>query len=228
MKHIKRNLIVFVVIVLLIVFGLHFSTFNASSDFGSYSVTEVYSTTVYGNVEYDSAEYIWTGLPISSDNPLFHDPTKDRDNFISKKEELKKIFSFYNEDDWSVERENNNSKIFKDLFDEYEVYIGWNGIFDALVEHEKDYSKLPSNFKHWIGEELYSRTDTPKHAVEITSRNILKKAPLHGVVWSAIEDKGLEDLDAMFSLVFDELCYFKDYDGMGDQWISCKYKQHNY
>jgi len=218
MNRFHRNIVVAVVIVFAIVALLQFNSFDSSSGFGSKE--EYYSTT---------PEYIWTGLPISSDNPLFHDPTKDWNDFISKTEELKKVFSVYNEDDWSVLNKNiDNSKIFKDLFDEYEVYIGWNGIFDALVEHEKDYSKLPSNFKHWIGEELYSRTDTPKHAVEIASRNILKKAPLHGVVWSAIEDKGLEDLDAMFSLVFDELCYFKDYDGMGDQWISCKYKQHNY
>ena len=214
MNNSKRNSIVIaLVIVFSIVLLLQFNSFG-SSEFGSYS-----------NPEYDSTtSNYWTGLPISYDNPLFHDPTKDWNDFEPKKEELKKIFSGYDEDDWSVEGENDNSAVLKSLFDEYEIYIGWNGIFDALVEHEEDYSKLPSNFKHWIGEELYSRTDTPKHGVEIASRNILKKAPLHGVVWSAIEDKGLEDLDAMFSLVFDELCYFRDYEGMGDQWISCKYK----
>ena len=212
MGHAQRNLIIFVIIVVIAVLGLHFSTLNDSSEFGS--LTETYSTTIG----------YWTGLPISSDNPLFHDPTKDRNDFQSKKEELKKIFSGYDEDDWSVEGENDNSEIFKALFDEYEICIGWNGIFDALVEHGEQYSKQPRDFCHWLGEELYSRTDTPRHGIEIASRDILYQAPIHGFVWSAIEDKGLEDLDAMFSLVFDELCYFRDYDGMGVQWISCKYK----
>ena len=216
MNRFQRNIIVAVAIVFVVVMLLQFNSYDNSSEFGGNGKDHYYPTL---------AEDYWTGLPISRNNPLYHDPSKDWKAFSERKEEMKRRFVHYTKDDWAIKDDNNHDVILAAIFDEFAVDLGWNGVFDALQEYEDDGDvDFPSTFVHWLGELLYSRTDTPRHAVEVASRDILHKAPLHASVWSAIEDKGLEDLDAMFSLVFDELCYFRDYEGMGDQWISCKYK----
>ena len=215
MNRFQRNVIVAVAIMFVFVVLIQYNSYDGVTQYGN--ERERY---------YPTAREYWTGLPISKNNPLYHDPTKNWSKFEAKKEEFKGRFEGNTRSNFTMNGKNEQIHIERltAIFDEFLGELGWNGIFEALQEFEDEGNiKWPASFAHWLGELLYSRTDTPRHAVEITSRDILHKAPLHASVWSAIEAQGLEDLDAMFSLVFDELCYFRDYPGMGETWISCMY-----
>ena len=118
-----------------------------------------------------------------------------------------------------------NDDLWMDMVTKYSTELGWNGILDALDEYYKTAEDDLSLRFHNIGEIIASYAVKPKHAVEITSRNNLHKAPLHGAVWQIIMDfkEHNDDNKAMFDFAENELCYFKNYEGMGTTWISCEY-----
>ena len=166
----------------------------------------------------------WTGLPISYDNDLYKHPNESPRYQSAFKGVLKTLLTTPRKE--IIE----NDELWIDLAAKYTPELGWNGFFDAMQEAYKfNLDDISSRF-HSIGEILVGYTKKPRHAVEITSRNYLHKAPLHGAVWQIImnfKEKN-EDNNAMFDLVKNELCYFKDYDGMANTWISCKFLKFKY
>ena len=99
-----------------------------------------------------------------------------------------------------------------------------------------------SSLVHYLGEYIYAKVKTSgnvTYGIELCSRNILSKAPLHGYVWSAINEssniylKGLSDeekeislsdpkfLQFLFNFVDTKLCYFKTVANMTKIYSSC-------
>ena len=157
----------------------------------------------------------WTGIPISKNNPLYSDV-----NNPTHKNGMKRLVDRL----LTLTREQwiENDELWSNIFDEYENIVGWNGIFDAIVEVETELKYDNAQRRHAFGEELYKRTPNIKFGVEIASRNILYKAPLHGLIWKEIEATGVSDT-VKFLEMSDEICFFKHTKDMGNIWISCKY-----
>ena len=155
--------------VCIVVSVLYFYTYNEQNQLGSYTR--------------DTREYVWTGLPISIDNDLFYDPSNAWEFFVESKRSLKTYLSTLNEDQW-----NSDDELFLSLTSEYTPMIGWNGFFDALNEYQEEYEKIKLTRIHWFGEVIYADAKKPHYAIEITSRDILHKAPLHGAVWAAVSE----------------------------------------
>ena len=190
--------------VCIVVSLLYFYTYNEQNQLGSYTR--------------ESREYEWTGLPISMDNDLFYDPSNEWEFFTETKRSLKKYLSTLTEDQWD-----NDDELFLSLTSEYTPMIGWNGFFDALNEYQKEYKKITLSRVHWFGEVIYADAKKPHHAIEITSRDILHKATLHGAVWAAVSEKDFTSTQSLFDLVNNELCYFRTEPGFGNTYMGCKY-----
>ena len=161
----------------------------------------------------------WTGLPISFDNSLYKHPNESPRYQSAYKGVMKVLYTSPKRDIIQ------NDDLWMDMVTKYSTELGWNGILDALDEYYKTAEDDLSLRFHNIGEIIASYAVKPKHAVEITSRNNLHKAPLHGAVWQIIMDfkEHNDDNKAMFDFAENELCYFKNYEGMGTTWISCEY-----
>lgn len=157
----------------------------------------------------------WTGIPLSKNNPLYSD-VNDSTHKRGMELLIEHLLTFTKEQ-WE---ENDESWI--DIFDEYEDIVGWNGIFDAIAEVETELKYDSAERRHFLGEELYKHTPNIKFGVEIASRNILHKAPLHGLIWKEIEAYGVSDIEK-FLKRSDEICFFKNAKDMGNIWISCKF-----
>ena len=163
----------------------------------------------------------WTGLPLSYDNDLYKDPIIGGNRFRAAYGSLSKELLLMPQADFLSDSETVWSKIIS----KYTPIIGWNGFFDAFdeMQFKRNLGPKLSPVIHAFGEFLGRAATRPRHAVEISSRDILHKAPLHGSVWVSIEAAGASDIDRLFDLVYNELCYFKDDENMGNVWISCKY-----
>ena len=88
---------------------------------------------------------------------------------------------------------------------------------------------------HHIGEYIFSKATNVKDGIEICSRPILSKAPLHGYVWAAIQSfssnhfQNLESsqylprdkLKDLFEFVDQELCYFRTANNMSNIYVTC-------
>ena len=165
----------------------------------------------------------WGGLPLSIDNPAYVDQS---DPDVQKhKSELVSTMKAINILDWA--REDKDPQ-WEAILREYETLIGWNGIFDALDQAQTELGIDVARRLHVIGEVLANSpmVTNPRHVIEITSREMLHKAPMHGGVW--IITKNLLDrygasgnFSALFETIDEELCFFKNEDNMGNIWISC-------
>ena len=157
----------------------------------------------------------WTGIPISKNNPLYSDV--DKSTHINGMKLLKEQLLAFTKDQWEE-----NDELWIDIFDDFENIVGWNGIFDAIAEAETELKYDSASRRHALGEELYNRTPNVKFGVEIAARNILHKAPLHGLIWKEIEAFGVSNIEE-FLIRSDEICFFKNAKDMGNVWISCKF-----
>ena len=164
----------------------------------------------------------WSGLPLSFDNPLYLDPKVPE--VVQHRNELVAILEKFSLDDWYY------NEGWPSLLYGYENLIGWNGIFDAVKQAQEELDiDVPSRL-HSLGEILANSTLITKnrYIVEITSRDILHKAPMHGGVWSIVNKlldnfTASHNIAALFSTIDEELCFFKNEDNMGNIWISCTY-----
>ena len=74
---------------------------------------------------------------------------------------------------------------------------------------------------HW-GKYAATKTTNRRYAIEVCSRDIFLFATLHGVVWESIENfENIENNEAVFEFVRDELCYFKNYENMANTYMAC-------
>ena len=165
----------------------------------------------------------WTGLPLSLDNPTYFNPN-DTNVVLHRKEFVKRLKSI-SKINW-IKTEKDQE--WEEMLQHYESLIGWNGIFDAVQQVQTELRfEIPSRL-HFIGEVLARSAMITKnrHIIEITSRDMLHKAPMHAGVW--VITKNLLDIyeqtgnhTALFDTIDDELCFFKYEDLMGNIWISC-------
>ena len=172
------------------------------------------------NVVHKSGTFMpdnWTGLPISYDNDLFIDPTTGGKKYQVAYSNLVKTLLTMPRAKFMT----GGNDLWDDIANKYCPIIGWNGYFDAVLEAFKINGVESSPMVHALGEILGQHATRPRHAVEVASRDILHKAPLHGSVWVSIEEFGASDIDKMFDLVNNELCFFKTEENMGNIWISC-------
>ena len=162
----------------------------------------------------------WAGLPISYDNPLYKNPADGGFRYQAAYKSLVKHLLIITQEDFVSQDE----ELWDPIFSKYTPIIGWNGFFDAFLEArtKRNIMKEDLPLKHSFGEFIIKRSPRPRFAIEVTSRDMLSKAPLHGAVWASIEAAGIMDIDVLFNLVNNELCYFKNDDNMGNIWISCK------
>lgn len=162
----------------------------------------------------------WSGIPLSLDNPLYKDPASAE--VIEGRTELANKLISFSKADWVL------SKEWPNLLYKYEVIIGWNGIFDAVDEAQKTLDIDISSRLHNLGEVLAQSklVTNNRYVTEITSRDILHRAPMHGGVWYIM--KGLLDdytatanISTLFQKIDEELCFFKNETNMAYAWISC-------
>ena len=157
----------------------------------------------------------WTGLPLSKGNTLYVDYKKSQEN-------LDKFYQFLNIlEGFDFVQWNTDDDSWASLIHEYKSFIGWNGVFDAVEQAEENIGNEFAKRLHALGELLATEDVPGRYLVEITSRDMLHKAPMHGAVWTIISRIGTGDLDALFEAVDEELCFFKSYPTMGNIWISC-------
>lgn len=161
-------------------------------------------------------ENYWTGLPISEGNPLYVDPLTDITKFLAATLSFKKNLILLSIQDYQ------NNSIFKPIMDKYVDLIGWNGVFDVISEVQPDMGKSVER-PHWLGEQLYEASKIyPRHfGIELASRDILHKAPLHGLVWMHAQEVGVSDITKFKKLVEEELCYFKNEENFGNLYLGC-------
>ena len=167
----------------------------------------------------------WSGLPLSIDNPAYFDQS-DPDVLMYKSEMVKTMKSI-NIMEWA--RADSDPQ-WEAILEKYETLIGWNGIFDAVEQAQTELGIDVARRLHVIGEVLARSPMITKnrYVIEITSRDMLHKAPMHGGVW--IITKNLLDnyavsgkFSELFETIDEELCFFKNEDDMGNIWISCMY-----
>lgn len=212
------------VIIVVVLFALLFFIFYISSSSSNIDVEYDGDRQVRNSIRSEDPFMPegWTGIKISRDNPLFVDPKEDEKRYHAGYLSLKKILLLMDRDDWF------DAEIsWENLLTKYEKIIGWNGMFDVIDDVQKILKFEAVSRLHSLGENLYSHAPRAKYAVEISSRNMLHKAALHGSVWQAIAAFGTSDLDALFKFIDEELCFFKSEKDMGNIWISCNYKNYN-
>ena len=159
----------------------------------------------------------WTGLPISPSNTLYKNPYTDHINFENNVQKL------YVELQSIATNSEDSDEIWRNAINKYKQNIGWNGVFDAILTLFNSDAKVSKSRLHWFGSMVYEDAKIPQHAIEITSRDILHKAPLHEVVWSYIVNYNYEDVQELFDFVEQKLCYFRTVPELGSIWISCKF-----
>lgn len=158
----------------------------------------------------------WTGLPISFDNKLFVDPEDDPKRYNAGYKSLYKILILMSDVDWETADER-----WERLLTRYESIIGWNGIFDVVNDAQTFLRKDSARRLHRLGEALFAHSTNHTHAVEVSARELLHKAPLHSAVWETIEEIGTSDINKLFEVINNDLCWFKTAKNMGNIWLSC-------
>ena len=119
----------------------------------------------------------WDGLPLSPDNRLFKEVTPEEFNGFVECENIKKF------------KEDNFEFQLKRFYEKWIPVVGYNTIVDCIVARKVS---LKSMQEHAVGTSLamYAKDKpyiTPKHLIEINTRQHIHKAPLHGVTWELIE-----------------------------------------
>lgn len=59
--------------------------------------------------------------------------------------------------------------------------------------------------------------------IEVAAAPDLGHAQLHGAVWHAVMSRDADTYEEMIAFVEAELCYFRDYPGMFDIYLSCMF-----
>ena len=173
------------------------------------------STEFIASSDLEDIEY-WTGLPISASNSMYKDPHTNADEFYSNLSKFKEEIKQFSSKDWAT-----NSTLLPVLAT-YKPHIGWNGLFDGINQVREETGNSPSQERmHWLGFLVYQDASEPRHAIEITSRDILHKAPMHQAVWEYIIDHDDETPESIHNFVMSELCYFRDEPNKANIWISC-------
>ena len=187
--------------------------------------TQTYSYSTQNNEEDDestesptdeagiNSTYVrWLGLDVSPENPFF--------KLVDKREYAKidcEKLQRFQVDKWE--------KSLLKYYKEWIPKVGFNNIINCIAQKNVSISSIQL---HHLGEVLVEYANTeyeevdPKLLIEVATANQLHFAPLHGIVWSLIDNYGIKNTDEFYSYVRD-LCWFQDVDGGGKAWTSCNY-----
>lgn len=153
----------------------------------------------------------WKGLPISVDNSLLSEKRYRIDDI---KDLCLPVFS-------------NFTKNIQPMLQYAIPKIGYNN-FVSCLGNQEDFS-LRGSEKHSLGAELYKYSKDQslpyKFVIEATSDGSFHYAPMHGAIWSIIDDHFLfndnDESKSSFSNFVDEnVCNFRDLP-FGKTWMEC-------
>ena len=154
----------------------------------------------------------WKGIPISSDNDLLSEKEFDWEDI---KDICLPIFSNFTE---------NIQTVFRDAIPD----IGYNNLVICLNNQEDN--EIKGMEKHMLGAELYKYAkdlSLPyKFVIEATSDGAFHYAPMHGAVWSIIDDHFIfeenesDSVQSFTNFVDKNICTFRDLP-FGKAWMEC-------